>query len=131
LLPQSRSQHFLLTIYPSSLVSLPCYMLFRRTNFCHFCMISVPCTLIMILTYLNLKRIVVDTKQEIHTSSKRHEIEEIGAYTSVMWSLLLGHLISSQGRFTPRGQANSLCKRLEILTCDWPKGSHRLVVWFF
>ena len=21
--------------------------------------------------------------------------------------------------------ANSLCKRLEILTCDWPKGSNR------
>jgi hypothetical protein len=27
---------------------------------------------------------------------------------------------------TPRGRANSLCKkRLEILTCDWPKGSNR------
>jgi hypothetical protein len=25
--------------------------------------------------------------------------------------------------FTPRGRANSLCKRVEILTCDWPKGS--------
>jgi hypothetical protein len=24
--------------------------------------------------------------------------------------------------FTPRGRAKSLCKRLEILTCDWPKG---------
>jgi hypothetical protein len=26
------------------------------------------------------------------------------------------------GRFTPRGRANLLCKRLEILTCDWSKG---------
>jgi hypothetical protein len=31
----------------------------------------------------------------------------------------------TEGRFTPRGRANLLCKRLEILTCDWPKGSHR------
>jgi hypothetical protein len=29
-----------------------------------------------------------------------------------------------KGRFTPRGRANLLCKRLEILTCDWSKGSH-------
>jgi hypothetical protein len=32
---------------------------------------------------------------------------------------------ASKGRFTPRGRANSLCKRLEILTCDWSKGSNR------
>jgi hypothetical protein len=30
-----------------------------------------------------------------------------------------------EGRFTPRGRVNLLCKRLEILTCDWPKGSNR------
>ena len=27
-----------------------------------------------------------------------------------------------EGCFTPTGRANSLCKRLEILTCDWLKG---------
>jgi hypothetical protein len=27
--------------------------------------------------------------------------------------------------FTPRGLANSLCKRLGILTCDWPEGSNQ------
>jgi hypothetical protein len=36
---------------------------------------------------------------------------------------LVGQL--SKGRFTPRGRGNSLCKRLEILTCDWSKGSNR------
>ena len=43
----------------------------------------------MIPTYLNLKRIIDNTKQEIHTSSKRHEIEEIGVHMSVMWSFTL------------------------------------------
>jgi hypothetical protein len=33
--------------------------------------------------------------------------------------------IDLEGHFTPRGRANSLCERLEILTCDWPKGSNR------
>jgi hypothetical protein len=32
----------------------------------------------------------------------------------------------SKGRFTPRGRANSLCNKLEILTFDWPKGSNRV-----
>jgi hypothetical protein len=32
---------------------------------------------------------------------------------------------ASKGRLTPRGRANSLCKRLVILTCDWSKGSNR------
>jgi hypothetical protein len=31
----------------------------------------------------------------------------------------------SKGRFTPRGRVNSMCKRLEILTRDWSKGSNR------
>jgi len=34
-------------------------------------------------------------------------------------------LHNNKARFTPRGRANSLCKRLEIFTCDWPKGSNR------
>jgi hypothetical protein len=33
--------------------------------------------------------------------------------------------IYTEGRFTPRGRATLLCKRLEILTCDWPKGSNQ------
>lgn len=28
----------------------------------------------------------------------------------------------TKGHFTPRGRANSLCKRLMIFTCDWLKG---------
>jgi hypothetical protein len=32
--------------------------------------------------------------------------------------------MEAKGRFTLRGRANSLCKRLEILTRDWPKGSN-------
>jgi hypothetical protein len=34
----------------------------------------------------------------------------------------MSSLVSNEGRFTPRGRANSLCKRLEILICDWPRG---------
>jgi hypothetical protein len=28
----------------------------------------------------------------------------------------------NKGHFTPRGRADLLCKRLKILTCNWPKG---------
>jgi hypothetical protein len=31
-------------------------------------------------------------------------------------------LLDTKGRFTSRGRANSLCKRLEILLCDWSNG---------
>jgi hypothetical protein len=42
--------------------------------------------------------------------------------------LLVNHRLRFELRatnITPRGRANSLCKRLGILTCGWSKGSNR------
>jgi hypothetical protein len=43
--------------------------------------------------------------------------------TTICFMVELG--VMTKGSFTPRGHANSLFKRHEILTCDWPKGSNR------
>jgi hypothetical protein len=37
----------------------------------------------------------------------------------------VSHMRDIKGHFTPRGRTNLLCKRLENLTCDWPKASNR------
>jgi hypothetical protein len=41
------------------------------------------------------------------------------------WPTMPKNFLGTKGRFKPRGRAKLLCKRLEILTCDWPKGSNR------
>jgi hypothetical protein len=49
----------------------------------------------------------------------RHHTKEPSGYTTIEDDMIHETKFYYKGRFTPRGRANSMCKRLEILTCDW------------
>jgi hypothetical protein len=98
----------------------------------------------MTLNYRTMVERYPNLKEEVGGSNPSCEIPSLsdgnspgGQLPHVLWrwhvdllsqkrkeNIIVMGLFGTKGRFTPRSRANSLCKRLETLTCDWPKGSN-------